>query len=180
MSSDSRIASFLQEIDKALAHLKTEYSKLQTGRPNTALIDHVMVEAYGAKQELRTVAGVSIDGRSVVIQAWDRSLLASIEKALVVANVGANPVNDGVVIRINFPSLTEERRKQMSKLVHQMAEDTKISVRKHRQVTLDAIKLEKDEDVKRTLETDLQKAVDESNGKITDLAKKKEEEVMKV
>ncbi len=180
MSSDPRIASFTQEVEKALTHLKNEYSKMQTGRPNSALIDHVMVEAYGSKQELRTVAGVSIDGRSVVVQAWDRSLLANIEKGLQMANLGVNPVNDGVAIRINFPAMTEERRKQVGKMVHQMAEEAKISVRKHRQTSLDAIKQEKDEDVKRTLETQLQKAVDDANAKITDAAKKKEEEIMKV
>jgi ribosome recycling factor len=180
MSTDPRISSFLQEIEKVKAHLLSEYVKLQTGRPNTALVDHIHVDAYGSKQELRTVAGVTIDGRSIVIQAWDRSILGAIEKALQQANIGVNPVNDGVVIRINLPPLTEERRIQLTKVVHQLAEEAKISVRKHRQTSLDSIKAEKDEDVRRTLEQNLQKAVDDANGTIAEMAKKKEQEVMTV
>ena len=178
---DTRIQSFRNESDKVLLHLKLEFSKLQTGRANPAMVEHVMVDAYGQRQELRAVAGVSIqDGRTIVVQPWDRSILQSVDKALQMANLGASPVNDGVVIRLSLPPMTEERRKQLQKVVHQLAEESRVSIRKHRQSAHDAIKPEKDEDVRETLMQELQKAVDEFNGNIADMAKRKEEEVMKV
>lgn len=177
---DPRIATFRTEADKVLAHLKTEYSKLQTGRANAALVEHIMIDAYGQKQDLRSLCGISVDQRSIVIQPWDRSILGAVEKAIQLADLGASPVNDGVAVRITLPSMTEERRKHLQKVVNQLAEDARVSVRKHRQVAHDAIKPEKDEDVKETLNQELQKGVDEFNGRIAEMAKKKEEEVMKV
>lgn len=178
--TDPRIQSFKNDAEKVLAHLKTEYSKLQTGRANAALVEHIMIDAYGQRQDLRTLCGISVDQRSIVIQPWDRSIMQAVEKALQMADLGASPVNDGVAIRLTLPSMTEERRKHLQKVVHQLAEDARVSVRKHRQVAHDAIKPEKDEDVKETLNEELQKGVDEFNGKIGEMAKKKEEEVMKV
>ncbi len=177
---DSRIQNFRSEADKVLAHLKTEYSKLQTGRANAALVEHIMIDAYGQKQDLRSLCGISVDQRSIMIQPWDRSILGAVEKALQIADLGASPINDGVAIRITLPSMTEERRKHLQKVVHQLAEESRVSVRKHRQVAHDAIKPEKDEDVKETLNQELQKGVDEYNGKIGEMAKKKEEEIMKI
>lgn len=178
---DSRISKFKASTDAVLAHLQQEFSKLQTGRANSALIEHVEVDAYGQRQPLKNVAGISVqDARSLVVQAWDRSIMQNIEKALQQANVGANPVNDGVVIRLNFPPMTEERRIQMKKVVAQLAEEARISIRKHRQEAHDAIKPEKDEDVRETLNTILQKATDEANEKIADVSKKKDEELMKI
>lgn len=178
--TDARIAAFRIEAERVLAHLKTEYSKLQTGRANAALVEHLMIDAYGSKQELRAIASISVDQRSIVIQPWDRSILAAVEKAIQLADMGASPVNDGVVVRITLPPMTEDRRKHLQKVVNQLAEDARVSVRKHRQVAHDAIKPEKDEDVKETLNQELQKGVDEFNNKIAELAKKKEEEVLKV
>jgi ribosome recycling factor len=106
--------------------------------------------------------------------------MQAVEKALQQANLGSSPVNDGVVIRINLPPMTQERRIQLKKVVSQLEEEARISVRKYRQEAHDAMKPEKDEDVRATLLEDLQKAVDDANGKIADSAKKKEEEVMKV
>lgn len=177
---DPRIATFRAEADKVLAHLKNEFSKLQTGRANAALVEHIMIDAYGQKQDVRSIAGISVDQRSIVVSPWDRSILGAIEKALSKADLGASPINDGVAIRITLPSMTEERRKHLQKVVHQLAEEARVSLRKHRQVVHDAIKPEKDEDVKETLNQELQKGVDEYNGKIGEMAKKKEEEVMKV
>jgi ribosome recycling factor len=177
---DARLAAFKTAAEKVLAHLHNEYSKLQTGRANAASVEHVMVDAYGQKVDLRSVAGISIDNRTIVIQPWDRGVMQAVEKALEQANIGANPVNDGVVIRITLPQMTEERRKQLSKIVHQLAEDARIALRKDRQGILDLIKAEADEDVKETLTKDLQKFVDEYNGKIADSAKKKEQEIMTV
>ncbi len=177
---DPRIATFRTDADKVLAHLKNEFSKLQTGRANAALVEHIMIDAYGQKQDLRSIAGISVDQRSIVVAPWDRSILGAVEKALSQADLGASPINDGVVIRITLPSMTEERRKHLQKVVNQLAEEARVSLRKHRQVAHDAIKPEKDEDVKETLNQELQKGVDEYNGRIAEMAKGKEEEVMKV
>jgi ribosome recycling factor len=179
--TDPRIAHFQQESQKVLQFLIAEFSKLQTGRANPALVEHISVEAYGQRQELRTVAGVSIqDARTIVVQPWDRSILADIERAISQSPIGSSPVNDGTVLRISLPPMTEERRASLCKLVQKLAEEARISVRQIRQTVLDGIKEEKDEDVKKTLQGILQKEVDGANGKIDDTRKKKEEEVMKI
>ncbi|TSC59045.1 MAG: putative ribosome recycling factor [Candidatus Peregrinibacteria bacterium Greene0416_19] len=178
---DPRIATFLTEVDRVVQHLHAEFSKLQTGRANASLVEHVEVDAYGARQPLRNIAGVTVsDARTIVIQAWDRSVLQNVEKALQQANLGTNPVNDGSAIRINLPPMTEERRSQLKKIVSQLAEEARIAVRKHRQVAQDHIRGEMDEDVRETLMETLQKGVDETNATIADSARRKEEEVMKV
>lgn len=179
--TDPRIVAFQSEVEKVLAHLRNEYSKLQTGRANAALVEHIEVEAYGQRQQLRAVAGITVqDARTIAIQPWDRSVMQAVEKAIQVANIGANPVNDGVMIRISLPPMNEERRVQLTKIVHQLAEESRIAVRKHRQEAHDKIKQDKDEDIKETQLENLQKAVDDANGKIAEVAKKKEEEIMKV
>lgn len=181
MSNDPRIAGFLQGADKVLQHLQQEFAKLQTGRASAALVEHIPVEAYGQRGELRTLAGISIqDAKTVVIQPWDRGILQNIERAIQQSNIGIAPTNDGTVLRLNLPPLTQERRQQLQKVVDQLSEEGRISLRKTRQEALDGIKTEPDEDVKRTLEKELQKQVDASNGKIDDLRKKKQEELMKI
>lgn len=175
------ITNFDTAIQKALDHLHLEYNKLQTGRANASLIEHISVEAYGQRMEMKGVASISVqDARSIVIQPWDKSVLADIEKAIQIANIGVNPVNDGVVIRLNFPSMTEERRKQITKIVHQLAEQSRIAIRQDRQKANDEIKLITDENEKERLQKDLQKAVDDANAKVEDLAKKKEQDVLTV
>ena len=179
--SDVRIETFQADTERVLSHLKNEFSKLQTGRANAALVEHIEIDAYGQKQQLRAVAGVSVaDARTIVIQPWDRTIMQAIEKALQLVDLGSSPVNDGVVIRINLPTMTEERRTHLKKVVSTLAEEAKISLRKHRQEAQDRIKTEKDEDVKDTLLKELQKTVDDGNAKIAEVANHKEEEVMKV
>lgn len=177
---DSRIVTFRADAERVLITLKAEFSKLQTGRANPSLVEHILIDAYGQKQDLRSLAGISVDQRSMVVSPWDRSILAAVEKAIAQADLGASPINDGVVIRITLPPMTEERRKHLQKIVSQLAEEARVAIRKHRQVAHDAIKPEKDEDVRETLNEELQKGVDEFNGRVAELAKKKEEEVMKV
>ena len=179
--TDHRIAVFQQEANKAVQFLQGEFAKLQTGRANAAAIEHVNVEAYGQKQPLRNVAGISVqDARTIVVQSWDPSILQNVEKALQQADVGASPVNDGHLIRLNLPPLTQERREQLRKLVQTLAEDARISVRKLRQHAQDTIKEEKDEDIRETLLEELQREVDKLNQQIDDLRKQKEEDIMKV
>ena len=178
---DPRIDTFKKEAERVLLHLHNEFAKLQTGRANAALIENVEVEAYGQRQPLKSVAGISVtDARSIAVQPWDKSVLANVEKALQIANVGANPVNDGILIRLNFQPMTEERRLQLGKVVHQLAEEARITVRNQRQGVHDAIKPEKDEDVRETLLEQLQKEVDAANAKILESAKKKEQEIMTI
>ena len=179
--SDARLASFVQEAEKVLSHLHGEFAKLQTGRANASLVENIDVDAYGQKMQLKGVASISVqDSKTIVIQPWDRTVMQAIEKAIQQSNIGINPVNDGIVIRLTMPSMTEERRLQMVKIVQKLGEEGRISLRQARQKTLDMIKQEKDEDVKSTLEGHLQKEVDKYNDKIDESRKHKEEEVMKV
>jgi len=177
-----RVAAFSVETEKVLKFLQTEFSKLQTGRASAALVEHLEVEAYGHRQQLKTLAGITVqDARSIVIQPWDRSILANVEKALQTANLGTAPVNDGQVLRINLPPMTEERRKELTKVVQKLSEEAKITLRQHRQAVLDKIKTEeKDEDARFTQQDELQKLVDKANEQIEELRKKKEQEVMTV
>lgn len=173
--------TFAKHIKSALDHLHTEFGKLQTGRANASLIEHIMVEAYGQKMEIKAVASISVqDARSIVIQPWDKGALGAIEKGILAANIGVTPVNDGIVVRLNFPPMTEERRTQIVKVVSQLAESAKISVRQHRQAANDALKEIADKDDKERAQKELQKLTDDANGKIEESAKKKEAEIMSV
>ncbi len=175
------LEQFQLQCNKTLDHLHLEFSKLQTGRANASLIEHVTIEAYGQKMDLKSVASISVqDARSIVIQPWDKSVLGAVEKGIQQANIGINPVNDGVVIRLNVPSMTEERRLQVKKIVGQLTEQAKIRIRHDRQSANDILKEESDEDEKKRGQKELQKQVDEANRKIEESAKQKEQEVMTV
>ncbi len=179
--TDPRLAQFIADGQKVHQYLLGELSKLQTGRANAALIENIDVDAYGQKMPLKGVASISVqDARTIVIQPWDKTVLGVIEKAVQTSNMGVNPVNDGIVIRITLPMMTEERRKELQKLVHKLSEEARISLRQYRQKAVDAIKQDKDEDVRTTLEGLLQKEVDNFNGKIDETRAHKEDEVMKV
>lgn len=178
---DPRIASFQKDVQTVLHFLHQEFSRLQTGRANASLVEHIDVEAYGQKMQLKAVAGISIqDARTIVIQPWDASVLQHVEKAIQASSIGINPMNDGVVIRLNLPPMTEERRVQLKKVVHKLAEEARISVRQHRQKAHDQIKQDKDETLRKTLLDQLQKEVDAANDAIDDVRTKKEEELMKI
>jgi ribosome recycling factor len=170
-------------IQKTTDHLKSEFARLQTGRASASLVENVLVDAYGQKQPLKAVAGISIaDARTITVQPWDKSVLQDVEKALTKADLGTSPVNEGTLIRIVLPPMTEERRKQLVKVVHELAEEARIAIRQQRQeVHTNAKKDEsRSEDEHRDFETSVQKEVDKANAEIEGLAKKKEEEVMKV
>lgn len=179
---DPRIAAFQQEVEKVLQYLLAEFSKLQTGRANASLVEHVMVEAYGQLQPLKAVAGISVqDAKTIVIQPWDKSIGQEIEKAISKADLGMSPVNDGIVIRITLPSMNEERRTSLVKVVDQLAEEARISIRQQRQHAHDHIKTaETDEDRKFTLLEEIDKKVKGANDKVEELRAKKEKEVMTV
>ena len=179
--ADNRIVAFQQDADRILHFLQTEFGKLQTGRANPSIVEHVEVDAYGQRMQLKTVASISVqDAKTIVIQPWDKAVIQMIEKALQMADIGMNPVNDGVVIRLNLPPMTEERRKQLQKVVQKHAEEARISVRQARQKVHDAIKADPNETLRGSLTEQLQKEVDTANGRIDDMRKKKEEEMMKI
>ncbi|OGJ67048.1 ribosome recycling factor [Candidatus Peribacteria bacterium RIFCSPLOWO2_01_FULL_53_10] len=182
MPTDHRLTQFQQSAEKVFSHLLTEFSRLQTGRASAAVVEHISVDAYGQRQQLKAVAGISIgDSKTIVIQPWDRSIMGDIERALQAGDLGASVQNDGVVIRVILPSMTQERRQTLVKVVAKLSEEAKISLRQQRQTVHDKIKSEeKDEDQRFTLLEFLDKATKDMNTKIDDGKKQKEEELMKV
>ncbi len=180
------IEELIKKCQDAIDHLHQEYAKIQTGRANAALVENIMVDSYGVKSPLKAVANISIpEAKQIAIQPWDRSQLSTIEKAIIEADLGLNPQNDGVAIRLNLPPLTEERRKELVKLVHQYAEDARISIRNARHETLHQFKeMEKakeiSEDDLKGKEKNVQEKVDEFNKMVEEASKKKEEDVMTV
>lgn len=186
MLTDSLLQQADAEFKKALEHLKTEFSHLQIGRASPALVEAVIVEAYGSRQPLKALANVSIpDAKTVQIQPWDKGLLKAIEQGIQMAQLNLTPSNDGIVIRINIPPLTEERRKDLTKVVYRMAEEARISIRHTRQLLMDKIKtMEKNkeitEDEAKNSEKRLQEKVDTINRDIDTSAKNKESDILKI
>ena len=174
------------EFQKALVHLKAEFARLQIGRASPALVEDLKVEAYGSFQPLKSMASVSVpDPKTLQIQPWDRGVLSAIEKAIQTANLGLNPINDGRIIRLPMPPLTEERRRELVKVVHQMAEAAKISIRNARGVAHSSFKTMEEgkeitEDDRRMSEKHLQEKVDSANKEVEETAKKKEQDIMTI
>ncbi len=166
--------------------LVQELAKLRTGRASPALLDGIKVEYYGNQVPLNQVAAISIpDPKMIVIQPWDKSVLPEIEKAVYKAQTGLVPNNDGNLIRISIPLLTEERRRDLIKLVHKLGEDTKVAIRNIRREANDLIKKqEKDkqisEDESRQLSSRIQKTTDDSIKSVDEILKTKEKEVMEI
>ncbi|MFH1284453.1 MAG: ribosome recycling factor [Candidatus Peregrinibacteria bacterium] len=186
MNVNDVISTATNEFNKVTEHLKSEYGRLQIGRASAALVENIPVEVYGASQPLKAVASISIpEFRTIQIQPWDKSLLGSIEKAIVGVGTGLNPVSDGINVRINIPPLTEERRRELTKHVKELAEQARISVRTARQDAHNHFKkLKADnqmtEDDFFTADKDLQAKVDGINKKIDEIAEAKEKDVMTV
>ena len=173
-------------MQQAIDVLTREFAGVRTGRANAALLDSVRVEAYGNMTPINQLASVSVpDPRTIVIQPWDASQIKEIEKGLVKSDIGITPSNDGKVIRLTMPTLTEERRKQLAKAVGKLAEDARVSVRNVRREANDKLKaLAKEkkisEDEERRGHDQIQKATDRFTARVDELTKKKEQEVMTV
>ncbi len=186
MSVQDAVSKAQQDFEKVVLHLKDEYARLQIGRANASLVENVSVEVYGSPQPLKNIANISIpDPRTIQIQPWDKSNLAPIEKAIVGIGTGLNPVNDGLLVRISIPPLTEERRKELTKHVHKLAEDAKIAVRNTRQDANNHFKqLKADGEITEDdlfgAEKKLQEKVDDVNKKIDEVAVSKEKDVMTI
>ncbi|MBI5412039.1 ribosome recycling factor [Candidatus Peregrinibacteria bacterium] len=183
---DKVIQQAIQSFQKSLDHLHQEFSKLQTGRANASLVEHLEVESYGARMPLKGLATILVpDAKTIAIQPWDRSLIPNIEKAIQESKLGLNPRSDGVLLRLNLPPLTEERRRELTKIVHTIAEETKIAIRQARHDGLDEMKrMEKGKEIGEDQlsmgEKKLQEKVDEFNKKVEEGAKKKETDIMTI
>ena len=174
------------KMEQAIEYLNKAYSEIRAGRANPAIINNVMVSYYGVPTPINQIAGISVpEARMILIQPWDQNLLREIEKALNEANLGISPINDGKVIRLVFPELTEERRIEISKDVKRKQEDSKITIRNIRREANDnLLKAEKEEnlsedEVKRT-EDRIQDLTDDYTKKIDEMAEQKEKEIMTV
>lgn len=171
---------------KTIEAVKADFASVRAGRANASVLDRVQVEYYGSPTPLNQVASISSpDPRQLVIQPWDSSLLREIEKAILTSELGINPQNDGKVIRLTFPQLTEERRKELTKQVHKYAEGGKVAVRNIRRDVMDKIKAAKKiseitEDDAKDYEKKLQDVTDKYVKKLDELAAEKEKELMSV
>lgn len=175
-----------ERMEKSIAAFNRELASIRAGRANASILDRITVDYYGVPTPINQIAGVSIpEARLLVLSPYDKSSLGDIEKAIMKSDIGITPTNDGSVIRLTFPALTEERRKELVKQVKAEAENAKVAVRNvRRDANDDAKKLEKNgeitEDALRGLNDDIQKMTDDFIAKIDKIAKEKEEEVLSV
>ncbi len=183
---DDIVNDLKARIDKTCDDLKKEFARVRTGRANLAILDGIKVDYYGAPTPLNGVANLTVaDPRMIIVKPWDKKMLQTIEKALREANIGINPMNDGDIIRLPVPQLTEERRKEIVKQCKTKGEDHKIAIRNERRDAKELIAAsEKDgeisaDDAKKALEK-MQKETDEGVKKVDEIVAAKEKEVMQV
>ncbi len=180
------IVSYDERMNKTIEVVKSNFAAVRAGRANAGVLDRITVEYYGAPTPLNQVANIgSPDPRTLTIQPYDMSLLKAIEKAIQTSDLGINPQNDGRVIRLSFPQLTEERRKELTKQVRKYGEEGKVALRNIRRDAMDDIKKktkksELTEDDQKKLEKELQELTDKRCKDIDDLTAKKEKELMAV
>ena len=184
--SDFNMDGLNEKIEKSLSVLKEEMGTVRAGRANAALVDKVVVEYYGTPTPLKALANISVpEPRTLLISPFDPKSIPEIEKAINAANIGINPANDGKVVRLQIPQVTEERRKELTKVVKKLGEDTKVAVRNLRRDDNDKVKkMEKagdftEDDVKGTLD-DIQKLTDKAVKDIDDIVAAKEKEILEV
>jgi len=186
MSDLKEIAEYCKDhMVKSIEHTRVEFSRLRAGKAMPSVLDGVMVDYYGSMVPLNQIANVNTpDARTLVIQPWEKTMIPVIEKAIMAANLGLNPQNDGIIIMIAVPPLTEERRQGLVKQVKQEAENSKISIRNIRKEAIEKIKkLQKDglsEDEAKDGETEIQKLVDTFIKKVDELVVEKEKDIMTV
>jgi ribosome recycling factor len=172
-----------EAMTKAIENTHRELSTIRSGKATTSLLDTVKVDAYGQHMPLNQVATVSApEARLLIVQPWDRSLMQAVEKAIQSADLGLNPANDGTVIRVPLPALTEERRKELVKVVHKLAEEGRIGIRHARTDTIAKVKKVEhvSDDDKHRVDKDIQKLHDDAIQRIEELVKTKEQEIMEV
>ena len=179
-------ATTREKMEKSVSSLKHEYNSIRAGRANAAILDKIQVDYYGCPTPVNQMAAISVpEARILAIQPWDASTLSLIEKAILASDIGINPSNDGRIIRLVFPALTEERRKQLSKEVAQYAEEAKVQVRNVRRDALEDYKTKKKnseitEDDLKNAEKDIQNLTDKFVKEIDDITAAKEKEILEV
>ena len=175
-----------EKMSKSIAALEREYKSIRAGRANVSILDKIAVDYYGVPTPVQQMAAVSVpEARTILIQPWDASTLKEIEKAILTSDIGINPQNDGKVIRLNFPPLTEERRKEIVKDVRKKAEEAKVAVRNQRRDALEKLKALKKsgsitEDDEANGEKKIQNITDKSCKEIDSLGELKEKEIMEI
>ncbi len=180
------IKSTDEKMTKSVKHLETEFAEIRAGRANPAVLDKVKVDYYGTPTAVNQLAAVSVtEARTLIIQPWDVSILRSIEKAIQTSDIGINPQNDGKVIRMIFPPLTEDRRKEIVKEIAKMGEETKVSVRSIRRDAMDKLKgmkksSEITEDDQKHAEKKIQDITDRHIKSIDSLTEKKQKQIMEI
>ena len=183
---DEFMQSCREDMDKAIDHLKTEYQMIRAGRANPHILDKVVVEYYGSPTPINQMANISVpEARVLLVNVWDQSQIANVSKAISQADLGVNPIDDGKSIRLIFPALTEERRREIVKSVKKLCEDCKISLRNARRDCLDVFKNMKKEgelteDELASCEKEVQKLIDSYGEKADNLSEEKEKEVMEI
>lgn len=182
----SNLNVFEEKMKKTISVLESEMKTIRAGRANPAILDKVTVEYYGAPSPLTQIANVSVpDARSILVQPWDATILGDIEKAILKSDIGITPNNDGKAIRLNFPPLTEERRKELVKDIRKKGEDSKVAIRSIRRDAMEDSKLQKkngeitEDDVK-NVEKDIQKLTDNYVKDIDAVIALKEKEILEV
>ena len=177
---------YQEKMQKSIDSVAADFAAVRAGRANAGVLDRIMVDYYGSPTPIQQIAAISTpDPRILAIQPWDASSLRAIEKAILNSDLGINPQNDGRIIRLNFPQLTEERRKDLVKQIRKYAEGGKVAVRNIRRDAMDNFKKQEKkseitEDELKQVEKDLQKLTDDSCKKIDELLSKKEKELMAV
>ncbi len=190
MIENEKIEEMMMELEEKCDNTKTalerDYGAIRTGRANPHILDRIEVEAYGGMSKLIELGNVSaLDAKCLQINLWDKSLLKAVEKAILQSNIGLNPSNDGNVIRLVFPDMTEERRKELVKQAKKMGEEAKVAVRNHRREAMDIIKKMKtakeiSEDEAAGCEADVEKTVSGFMTKVEAIIAAKEKELMSV
>jgi ribosome recycling factor len=177
------LESAKETMGKALTHLEKQFVNIRAGKASPSMLGSVTVDYYGTQTPLAQVANVNTpDGRTITVQPWEKSMLQEIEQAIMVANLGFNPMNNGESVIINVPPLTEERRKELAKQAKSEAEEAKISIRGSRKDANNEVKKlsEISEDLKKNVETDIQEMTDAKIKKVDALFAAKEKEILKV
>ena len=175
-----------EKMNKTINALAENLAEVRAGRANPAILNKIRVDYYGVPTPINQVAGISVpEARMIVIQPWDASILKAIEKAILTSDIGINPNNDGKLIRLTFPELTEERRKEIAKDIKKLAEEAKISIRSIRREAMDLAKKEQKEgimteDEEKQAEEKIQKLTDKKVEIVDEMSSKKEKEIMSV
>lgn len=184
MDKETVLLDSEERMEKAIATLEREFGRLRTGRASTNLVDNIKVDYYGTPTPISQLASVAVpDSRTITIQPWDRGAFGGVEKAILKSDLGLTPVNDGKIIRISIPPLTEERRKELGKVARKYCEEAKVAVRNVRRDANDQLKkLEKDkaiseDELKKTTD-DVQKLTDKFVAKVDEKCQAKEKEIM--